>query len=197
MSKVPPRYALPLAFLVAILLGFALLLVMPTPKETNKEEAIPIGGPFELVDGKGARRTEADFKGQYLLIYFGYTFCPDICPITLQTMSKAIERLGEKEKLVTPIFITVDPERDTVEQIGLYVSSFHPRFVGLTGTPEQIAAAAKAYRVYYAKSGEDEHYLVDHTSILFFMGPDGRFLHHFRHADGPEKIAEGMDRRLN
>ena len=197
MSKVPSRYALPLAFLVAILFGFALLLVMPTPKEGKKEEVIPIGGPFELVDGTGARRTEADFKGQYLLIYFGYTFCPDICSTTLQTMGKAVERLGEKGKLVTPIFITVDPERDTVAQIGLYVSNFHPRFVGLTGTREQIAAAAKAYRVYYAKSSEDEHYLVDHTSILFFMGPDGRFLRHFRHADTAEKIAEGMARSLN
>lgn len=197
MSKVQPNYVLPLVFLVAILLGFALLLIMPASKKENKEEIIPIGGPFELIDNNGVRRTEADFKGQYLLVYFGYTSCPDVCPIALQTMSEAVERLGEKGKLVTPIFITVDPERDTVEQIDLYISDFHPRFVGLTGTPKQTAAAAKAYRVYYAKANEDKDYLTDHTSILFFMGPDGRFLNHFRHGETVEKISQEMSRHLN
>ncbi|MCE2509427.1 MAG: SCO family protein [Alphaproteobacteria bacterium] len=190
MSKIASRYALPLAFLVAILLGFAFLLALPAPKD--KEETLALGGPFTLVDGDGVTRTEADFKGQHLLIYFGYTFCPDICPLTLQTMSKAIEQLGEKAASVTPVFITVDPERDNVELIGPYVASFHPRFVGLTGTPEQVAQAAKAYRVYYAKSGEPPHYLVDHTSILFFMGPDGKFLRHFSHGATAENIAKGM-----
>ncbi|MGB1548478.1 MAG: SCO family protein [Alphaproteobacteria bacterium] len=190
MSKLPSRYALPLIFLVAILIGFAFLFIMPTPKKS--EQGLVIGGPFELVDGSGVTRTDADFRGQYLLIYFGYTFCPDICPITLQIMGRAIDQLGEKGERVTPVFITVDPERDTVEMIGPYTSSFHPRFVGLTGTAEQIARAAKAYHVYYAKSGEAPHYLVDHTSIIFFMGPDGKFLRHFRHGETAEKIAEGM-----
>lgn len=202
MNKVHAKYWLPLTLLAAIALGFLFLLVLPNPKQTADEGDVQIGGPFELVDSGGTPRKASDFHGQYLLIFFGYTFCPDVCPVTLQTISDAIERLGAKGTKVTPVFITLDPARDTPETMGRYLANFHPRFVGLTGTPAQIATAAKAYHVYYAKSDEDEdedkdaNYLVDHSAILFFMGPDGKFQTHFRHVDSAEKISEEISRRI-
>lgn len=191
MKKIPPHTQVPLVFLAVLALGFFLLMTLPETKK-EKEEDVPIGGPFTLLDSAGVTRTNADFPGQYLLVFFGYTFCPDVCPITLQTVGSALDRLGKQAEKVTPIFITVDPERDTPERMGKYVSSFHPRLVGLGGSNEQIAAVAKAYRVYYAKSGEDEDYLLDHSAILFFMSPDGRYLAHFRSDDSAEKMAAGM-----
>ncbi len=191
MKKIPPHTQVPLVFLAVLALGFFLLMTLPETKK-EKEEDVPIGGPFTLLDSAGVTRTNADFPGQYLLVFFGYTFCPDVCPITLQTVGSALDRLGKQAEKVTPIFITVDPERDTPERMGKYVSSFHPRLVGLSGSNEQIAAVAKAYRVYYAKSGEDEDYLLDHSAILFFMSPDGRYLTHFRSDDSAEKMAAGM-----
>jgi protein SCO1/2 len=127
-----------------------------------------------------------------MLIYFGYTFCPDVCPTELQAMSQAIDGLGDEAGKVTPVFITVDPERDTVEQLAGYAEHFHPRLIALTGTTEQVAAAAKAYRVYYRKV-EDESttdYMMDHSSIIYLMGPNGRFLTHFSYGTGPDKMAE-------
>src|SRR5688500_10909536 len=109
---------------------------------------VAIGGPFTLIDGKGNTFTEANLKGRHSLLFFGFTHCPDICPLTLQVMTDAIEQAGLAGERVTPVFVTVDPERDTVEMVGSYVGAFHPRFVGLTGTPDQVAAATKAYRVF-------------------------------------------------
>jgi protein SCO1/2 len=149
-----------------------------------------IGGPFTLTDQHGKTRSDAEFRGKLMLIYFGYTYCPDVCPTELQTMAAALDRLGAEAEAVQPIFITVDPERDTPEQLAGYVENFHPRLLGLTGTPEQIAAAARAYRVYFAKAkqGEGEPYLMDHSSIVYLMGSDGHYLGHF----GPETSAEEM-----
>src|SRR3712207_4659015 len=104
-----------------------------------------IGGPFALVDQDGQRVTEQTFRGKYTLVVFGYIYCPDICPAELQTIANALEALGPKADQVTPVFITIDPERDTVEQVAGYVKNFHPRFVGLTGTPQEIKEAARAY----------------------------------------------------
>jgi cytochrome oxidase Cu insertion factor (SCO1/SenC/PrrC family) len=161
-----------------------------------------VGGPFALVDQTGARRGDAEFRGRYMLIYFGYTYCPDICPTTLLTMSRALELLRERAPRaadqVVPVFITVDPERDTVEAMAAYAPSFHPDLVALTGSAEEIAAAAKAYRVYYAKV-EDEAsgtYLMDHSSFIFLMGPDGEYVTHFDHLAPPEDIAAGLERRI-
>jgi protein SCO1/2 len=167
---------------------------------TNKGPAggtASIGGPFTLVNQDGKTVTEADFKGKYQLIYFGYTYCPDVCPTTLTAMSDAITALGAKGDKVTPIFITIDPARDTVEQLKMYVGYFGPRMVGLTGTPEQIAAAAKAYRVYYAKvpepgNPEGDAYSMDHSSIVYFMSPDGLFLSNFGHDDDGAVMAKKM-----
>ena len=161
-----------------------------------------VGGPFELVDQTGERRRDSEFRGRYMLVYFGYTYCPDICPTTLLAMSRALDLLGETAPevadQVVPVLITVDPERDTVAALAAYVPSFHPDLVALTGTPEEVAAAAKAYRVYYAKV-EDESagtYLMDHSSFIFLMGPDGEYRTHFNHLAKPEDIAAGLKRQI-
>ena len=155
-----------------------------------------IGGPFTLVDQHGKTVTDADFRGRYMLVFFGYTFCPDICPTGLTRNSDALALIGEAADKVVPIFITIDPERDTVEHIKEYAAFFHPRLVALTGTPEQIAEVAKAYRVYYAKAQEKgaaaDEYLMDHSSITYVMGPDGQFLSHFGHDVSPERMAERL-----
>ena len=111
----------------------------------------PIGGPFALIDQNGKRRTEADFRGKVLLVYFGFTYCPDVCPTDLQQIGLAVDRLGAAGDAVQPIFITVDPARDTPEHLKEYMAMFHPRFVGLTGDAAALDAAARAYRVYYAR----------------------------------------------
>ena len=155
-----------------------------------------IGGPFALVDHRGQPKTDEDFRGTHMLIYFGYTFCPDVCPTALQVMTQAMDKLpSSTQKKITPIFITIDPARDTVKQLNAYVENFHPRMVGLTGTDEQVAKAARAYRVYYgrAKDGKDTtDYLMDHSSIVFLIAPDGTYRTHFTHATPPEKMAEKL-----
>jgi protein SCO1/2 len=139
------------------------------------------------VDQNGVIRHDTDFRGELMLIYFGYTFCPDACPTALQNMSTALDDLGDQAKAVQPIFITVDPERDTVEQMKRYAANFHPRLVALTGSVEQTMAAARAYRIYYEKNlhGAELDYLVDHSSFIYLMGRDGRYLAHF----GPDVSA--------
>ncbi len=155
-----------------------------------------IGGPFHLTDQNGKPRTDADFRGQYLLVYFGYTSCPDVCPTTLQTITNAMDKLGADAAKVTPIFITVDPERDTTDVLKAYASNFHPRLVALTGSADEIAAAAKAYRIYYAKVGEGTNYSMDHSSIVYLMGPDGKYLGHFGMDATADDIAAGIRAEL-
>ena len=159
-----------------------------------------IGGPFTLTDQTGKTRTEQDLKGSYSLVYFGYTFCPDVCPTALQVMSNAMGRLenGIQQK-ITPVFITIDPKRDTAGQLKSYVGNFHPRMMGLTGTEVQIAKAARAYRVYYAKSKDNDSstdYLMDHSSIVFLMDPEGVYVTHFTHTTEPERMAEALQREI-
>lgn len=150
-----------------------------------------VGGPFELVDQHGDTVTEADLEGKYALIYFGYTYCPDVCPTSLQTMSAALDLLGPDGEAVQPVFITVDPARDTVEQMAAYAEHFHPRLLALTGTEEQIADAARAYRVYYQRVDDSSatEYLMDHTSLYYLMGPDGEYAAHFGHDATTEEMA--------
>src|SRR5690606_31911637 len=151
-----------------------------------------IGGPFTLVDGEGRTRTDADFRGKLMLIYFGYTYCPDVCPTELQSMMQAHDLLGpDAAAEVQPIFISVDPERDTPARVAASVESFGDALICLPGTPEQVAAAARAYRVYYRKneSASATDYLVDHSSIIYLMGRDGRFLSHFGRGTAPEDMA--------
>jgi len=156
-----------------------------------------IGGSFALIDHKAQPKTDKDFRGRYMLIYFGYTYCPDVCPTALQSMTEAMDNLDPKtQKKITPIFITVDPERDTVKQLNAYVENFHPTTVGLTGTVEEIAKTARVYRVYFgrAKGVEEDStdYLMDHSSIVFLMDPDGEYVTHFTHATPPKKLAERL-----
>jgi protein SCO1/2 len=159
---------------------------------------VSVGGPFRMVDQTGRTVTDADFHGKYLLIYFGYTFCPDVCPTELQTMAQALERLGPAAERVQPIFVTVDPERDTPRQLADYVAQFDPRLVGLTGTPEQVAAMARAYRVYYAKAKGDspDNYLMDHSSFVYFMAPDGTLLDLFARGTNADKMADAIGSRM-
>jgi protein SCO1/2 len=152
-----------------------------------------IGGPFQLVDQTGKTVSDADYRGRFMLIYFGYSFCPDVCPTALSVMADAMDQVPEAARAkIQPIFITIDPERDTVALMKDYVAQFYPTLIGLTGTPEQTAAAAKAYRSYFKKNEAtktQENYLMDHSSIVYLMGPDGRFLTNFTHETTPEKMA--------
>ncbi len=149
-----------------------------------------IGGPFTLVDQHGNNVTDEALKEQFALIYFGFTYCPDICPTALLTMTQAIEGLGTLGDRVLPVFITVDPQRDTPEVMKSYASNFHPRFLALTGTLEQTDAAAKAYKIFYKLHNEEdkENYVVDHTGYIYLMAPDGNYLTHFSHDDSAEAM---------
>ena len=154
-----------------------------------------IGGPFVLVDHTGQERTEADLKGRHALIYFGYSFCPDVCPTALADMLIALDELGPDAARVQPIFITIDPERDTPAALKDYIPNFHPRLIGLSGSADQVSKAARAYRVYYAKVDDPEageNYLMDHSSVIYLMDPDGRYLTHFSHGTAPETMAKRL-----
>lgn len=177
------------AGLVAALLVAGLLWALGGPGKNGDGGNTLIGGAFTLTDHTGKVVTEADFRGRYLIIYFGYTFCPEICPTELQDISEALELLGKDADKITPIFISVDPERDTVQQMAEYVPLFHKSLVGLTGTPQQVAAVAKAYRVYYARQGDGTSYEMDHSSIIYFMNPEGQYAAHFAYGVDPERIA--------
>jgi protein SCO1/2 len=158
-----------------------------------------IGGPFSLVDQDGKTVTDADLKGKPTLIYFGYTFCPDVCPTTLLLMETAAEKLGpDGPKKVNLVFITIDPDRDTPKLMKGYVGNFGPTIEGLTGTPQQIAAVAKTYRVYYQKvPGKDgAPYLMDHSSIIYLLDRRGRFVTHFTDQSKAETIASAVQRLL-
>ena len=158
--------------------------------------SIAIGGPFSLEAGDGRTVTDQTYRDKWQLIYFGYTLCPDACPTALNDIASAMETLGPLAQKVQPIFITVDPQRDTPEVIASYVKAFDNRLVGLTGTPEQIAAAARAFRVYYAKAPDKDApdgYLMDHSSVIYVMRPgDFHFVATFTHETSPDQMAERL-----
>jgi cytochrome oxidase Cu insertion factor (SCO1/SenC/PrrC family) len=165
------------------------------PEPVGGAGMVPIGGPFALVDQDGRRVTEADFRGRWMLVYFGYTWCPDACPLSLTTMVEALDLLApEVAERITPVLITVDPERDTPEVLKDYVAAFDPRLVGLTGTAEEIAAATRAWRVFARKAEPQANgdYLVDHSTFTFLMAPDGSYAAHFTHAIAPEELARRL-----
>jgi cytochrome oxidase Cu insertion factor (SCO1/SenC/PrrC family) len=157
----------------------------------------PIGGPFDLVDHAGRPRVDTEFRGKWLLIYFGYTYCPDICPTDLQQIGLAIDRLGAAGEAVQPLFITVDPERDTAEHLSEYVTLFHPRLIGLTGSAEQIQRVARAYKVYYAKHPISRpDYVVDHSSFIYLVDPGGRYVGFFPPGTPADRMVEMIKPRL-
>jgi cytochrome oxidase Cu insertion factor (SCO1/SenC/PrrC family) len=183
-----------LVVLLGLLGGAAWLLLGPRPGGQGAGAAL-IGGPFHLTDQHGATVTDQDFAGRWMLVYFGYTYCPDFCPLALSTMTQALDLLpAEDAEKIVPVFITIDPERDTVEQMASYAPLFHPRLVALTGTKEEIEQAASAYRVYYAKAEADDatSYLMDHSTFVYLMGPDGTYRTHFGHTTSPEEMAEAL-----
>lgn len=152
----------------------------------------PIGGPFELIDHTGKPRTDADFRDKLMLVYFGFTFCPDVCPTDLLAMGLAVDRLGPAGEALQPLFISVDPERDTPDQLAKYVPFFHPRLIGLTGSAAQIRKAASGYRAYFAKvaiSGGNE-YTVDHSSFIYLMDRGGKYLGFFPPGTSAEQMAQ-------
>ncbi len=152
-----------------------------------------VGGPFALIDQNGRGVTSRDFNGRWLIIYFGYTHCPDACPTALNTIGEAIDQLGAKRALVTPIFITIDPARDTAAVLKSYLASFGPEFVGLTGSDGAIASAEQTYHVYAAKhSTPDGSYDMDHSSVLYVMDPQGTFVSNFADEIDPATLANRL-----
>lgn len=150
-----------------------------------------IGGPFTLTRSDGARVTDAQVIDRPTLVYFGYTQCPDFCPTDAATMAAAVDLLAGRGVAVNSAFITIDPARDTQAVVGEFASAMHPDMVGLTGDDADIAAAARAYRVYYAKAGDDpEFYLMDHSTFTYLMAPEHGLLDFFRHGESPETIAD-------
>jgi protein SCO1/2 len=157
-----------------------------------------VGGPFVLTDHTGKQRTDEDFRGKMLLVYFGFTYCPDVCPDDLQNIGLALDQLGAGGDKVQPLFITVDPDRDTPEHLADYIPLFHPRLVGLTGDETAIRAVADAYKVYYAKvlNERGDDYTIDHTAFTYLMGADGNYLGFFRPGTLPERIAETLRNQI-
>ena len=156
-----------------------------------------VGGPFRLTDQNGKAVSDADFRGRYMLIYFGYSFCPDVCPTTLSVMAQALDRLGGESRRVRPIFITIDPERDTPQVLGDYLKAFGPNFVGLTGSAAAIKDVEKKYRVYAVKKPlEKGAYGMDHSSVLYLMGPDGKMISFYDEAISPDDLAKDLRQKI-
>jgi cytochrome oxidase Cu insertion factor (SCO1/SenC/PrrC family) len=167
--------------------------VTPLPPEP----AAVIGGPFQLVAHTGATVTDRDFRGRYLLVFFGFTDCPDVCPLALQNMALALEDLAAESEMARALFITVDPERDSPDVLAHHVAHFHPNMVGLTGSPAQIEAAAAAFHVHYRRPGQENSApaaggLIEHSAYIYLLGPDGKYRHAFHHSVSPSAIMEKM-----
>jgi len=196
-----PLYAAEIAVVVCLLAIAATAAWWGTkPGKPEPAVAMPaIGGPFTLTAADGQQVTDRTYRGKIMLVYFGYTDCPDACPTALNEIAGALADLGPRADRVQALFITVDPQRDTPEVLANYVKSFDPRILGLTGTPEQIAAAAKAYRVYYApyKSADaPDGYLMDHTSVVYVMNEEGRFVATFTQETPAAQMADRLGKLL-
>lgn len=174
-------YLVLICALVMIALGFGVQMLSRTgaePGTTTASGTPKIGGPFELVDTHGKVVRDSDYRGRYLLVFFGYTHCPDVCPTTMLNLSAALEELGPAADKIQPVFITVDPLRDTYEVLADYLTNFDKRFIGLTGSRQQIEAVERSYGVYAnaaAVESKSNDYLVDHSAYTYLMGPDGIF----------------------
>jgi cytochrome oxidase Cu insertion factor (SCO1/SenC/PrrC family) len=156
-----------------------------------------VGGPFTLTDSSGHKRSDSEFRGKLMIVYFGYTFCPDVCPADLMAITQALDELGPAASGIQPVFITVDPERDT-KVLGEYVAAFHRSFIGLTGSPEEIRRVANAYKAFYAKvpSAQSGEYAVDHTGVIYLMGRDGEYLGFMPPQTDSEKLTEILRKYL-
>jgi protein SCO1 len=189
------------AFLVGALAALAAMQLQTGGNRVHVETTgkALVGGPFNLIDQNGRPVTDQDFRGKHMLVFFGFTHCPDICPAELQVVAQALDDLGPKAEKITPVFITVDPERDTPKVIKDYLAHFGEDFVGLTGSREAVDAAAKAYRVYHAKVEAPDSatdYNVDHSAIVYLMSPEGEYLAHYPYGTTAAAMAEGIGRHL-
>jgi protein SCO1/2 len=185
--------------LAALWVHLAFCLLVPIPAQAA--ETATLGGSFNLVDQDGTPRTDADYRGAYPLIYFGFTRCPDLCPRSLGTMGAAIDDLAArapaKAQRVVPILITVDPEQDNVAVMKDYVARFHPRLVGLTGPAEEIERVTRNYGAFYAPVPENGGgYAMDHSGFIVLIGPDGAYLTHFESSVSAGELAAELDRRV-
>ena len=206
-TRAPWRSRRPLVLAAVLLGGLALLgavaytaLELPHNPRGAGDTLLSsaIGGPFRLVDQNGNIVTNTDLKGKWLLVYFGCTHCPDACPTALNNIALALRDLGAAKQQVRPVFITIDPERDTSQALKDYVAAFDAPLLALTGSADAIAQAAAEYRVYYAKRPEPGgDYSMDHTSIIYVMDPKGRFTASFSGEDPPEQIAERLKKLLS
>ena len=189
--------------LVILVIGIAVIAItgvgLKNPDGSNYNKLEPVaagnfGGAYTLTNHMGESVTDQTYSGQYQLIYFGFTYCPAICPTELSKMTTVLNELGAEADQIQPLFISVDPERDTVDVMKNYVSLFHPRFIGLTGTVEQIEAIKKAYKVYSAKVDDPQmtEYTVDHSSYIYFMDPEGQLLGLYKITDTAEKGTENI-----
>ena len=194
-----------LAVAAALTVGIgvvALVLLLAGPEEGRSPSAIAvdgadIGGPFELTAQDGRRMSADELIDGPTLIYFGYTFCPDVCPVDVAVMAEATDLMAERGIDATPVFVTIDPARDTPEVLSWFTQAMHPEMVGLTGSDEEIEAAAAAYKVYYARAGDEdeENYLMNHSAFIYLMTPDG-LAALFRRGATPEEIAAEAERVL-
>ena len=207
-KKLPPQasYALAISLVLCALVAGMFLWQLGDARQTRLPQTITtdsgtaeIGGSFSLIDQDGMRRTEEDFRGRYMLVFFGFTYCPDVCPTTLAILSNALDKIGPLAEEIVPVLITVDPARDTPETLKPYLASFGPEFVGLTGTKEEIDQAVAAYRAYYqiieGDGGDD--YTVNHSSVIYLMDRDGNFVTNYALDMGPDAIAADLTQRID
>lgn len=194
-----PSYALAAVLLVGAIFVSGYLWQLGDVREAQLSEVsaqtgvADVGGPFSLIDQDGLRKTDQDFLDRYMLVFFGFTYCPDVCPTTLAVLSAALDEIGPAAENIVPVLITVDPARDTPEALKPYLSTFGPNFVGLTGTEEEIAAVADAYHAYYEiVEGEGGDYTLNHSTAIYLMGPDGKFVTSYTLNMGPDAIAADL-----
>ena len=191
---------IPYLLLVAALAGGLLWHeseMVPGIGRTITSGRIAVGGPYALTDQDGQPRTSTDFRGKYQMVYFGYTFCPDVCPTTLAVMSAALDKMGIDQSRIVPVFITIDPDRDTPAVLKKYMAAFGPRFVGLTGKPDEIADVEKEFRVYARKQPlAGGKYGMDHSSVIYLMGPDGKLVGFYDDPISPEDLAKDLKKKI-
>jgi len=196
-----PIVVVPVIIVVALLGGIWWMTMRGSPddqfaqcRQSTVASGTPsVGGPFTLISETGEAVTDKEVIDTPALIYFGYTFCPDVCPVDVARNARAVEILESRGKIVKPVFISVDPKRDTPEVMADFTDLMHPRMLGLTGSPEQVKAASQAYRTYYqAQDSGDEYYLVDHSTLSYFVLPEAGFVEFFRRDDTAEQMADRM-----
>ena len=181
----------------AVIIGTLLWVTRPEPLPKTFFGNLPdLGGSYSVIDETGAPFTDKSLPGKYRIYFFGFTYCPDICPTALGTVAAALDKIGKEADAFVPIFVTVDPERDTVDVVREYTDAFDPRIIGLTGSPEQIGTIAKAFKVYYSKVPQGEGYTMAHSGLFYVMNPEGKLVAFFNHEDTVEKLVIGLTQAL-